>query len=195
MVENKAIKKIDSIITVALVIATTSTIILGGVVFHGSAYASNISDSKELEVEYERKVVETTKENFVVEDPSVDIGVSEYGATADNTELIPLGEFKITAFTAGYESTGKTPDHPAYGITASGKKVKENHTIASDWDMLPPGTVVYIQDVGIRTVEDRGGKVKGNHIDLYIPALNEALDWGVQYRDVWLVKYKEGYQE
>jgi hypothetical protein len=41
-----------------------------------------------------------------------------------------MGEFKITAYTAGPESTGKRPGDPEYGITASGEKVEEWITIA-----------------------------------------------------------------
>ena len=101
----------------------------------------------------------------------------------------PLGRFKITAYTAGYESCGKLPDDPLYGITATGKRVRENHTIASDWDVLPPGTKVRIEGLThIYTVEDRGGAVRGKHIDLYIEDLDEALQWGVREREVYLVE-------
>lgn len=187
MQESRKIKKIDFIVTIALIIATIITLITGGVVVHGSVYASNISNYENMDVNSKGEITETTEKNIVMEDPSFDIHPSEPDTTDTTEKFIPLGEFKITAFTAGYESTGKTPDHPAYGITASGEKVKENHTIASDWDVLPPGTVVYIQDIGIRTIEDKGGKVKGNHIDLYIKELEEALEWGVQYKEVWIV--------
>jgi len=99
-----------------------------------------------------------------------------------------MGLFKITAYTAGPESTGKRPGDPAYGITASGAKVRPEHTIAADWDVLPPGTKVYIEGVGERTVTDKGGAVKEKHIDLYIPELEDALNWGVRHREVWIIK-------
>lgn len=99
-----------------------------------------------------------------------------------------LGHFKITAYTAGFESCGKPPDDPLYGITATGTRVKENHTIASDWNFLPPGTKVAIEGIPhIFTVEDCGGAVKGKHIDIYIESLEEALEWGVRDREVWLI--------
>jgi 3D (Asp-Asp-Asp) domain-containing protein len=101
----------------------------------------------------------------------------------------PIGEFKITAYTAGYESCGKLPDHPLYGITATGTEVKENQTIASDWEVLPPGTRVYIDGFDtVFTVEDRGGAVIGRHIDIYMEDLDDALKWGVREREVWLVE-------
>lgn len=100
-----------------------------------------------------------------------------------------IGEFVITAYTAGYESTGKYPDDPLYGITASGKIVKENHTIAADWTVFPVGTKVYIEDVSVRVVEDRGSAIKGKKLDLYIPKLENALEWGVRSRDVYVIKW------
>lgn len=107
----------------------------------------------------------------------------------DITPPKPLGEFKITAYTAGFESCGKLPDDPLYGITATGNKVRENHTIASDWDVLEPGTKVMIDGFdNIFVVEDRGGAVKGNHIDVYMEDLDEALEWGVREREVWIVE-------
>lgn len=97
--------------------------------------------------------------------------------------------FKITAYTAGAESTGKSPGHPAYGITASGVKVRENHTIAADWTILPPGTTLKIEGLPhIYTVEDRGSAIKGNRLDIYIADLEAALKWGVQERKVIILE-------
>ncbi len=95
--------------------------------------------------------------------------------------------FKITAYTAGYESTGKRPGHPDYGKTASGAMVKLNHTIAADWKVLPKGTVVRIEGLNYQyVVEDKGGGVNGKHIDLYVATESEAKEWGVKRRKVWV---------
>lgn len=109
----------------------------------------------------------------------------------DNNNLFDtVGQtYKITAYTAGPESTGKYPGDPGYGITCCGKEVQENHTIAADLSLLPLGTKVLIEGIdAVFTVEDCGGAVKGNHIDIYIPKLNNALDWGVQYRRVIILE-------
>jgi len=104
--------------------------------------------------------------------------------------LESLGNFKITMYTAGFESCGKYPDDPEYGITRSGARVQENHTIASDWAVLPEGTRVMIEGFGntIYTVEDIGGLVNGKHIDIYVLNLERANRWGLKKREVWLVK-------
>jgi 3D (Asp-Asp-Asp) domain-containing protein len=96
--------------------------------------------------------------------------------------------FKITAYTAGPESCGKRPTDALYGITATGTTVTEGVTVASDWRVLPPGTVVFIDGVGLRTVEDKGGKVKGYHIDVYMNRLKDARNWGKQYRNIWILE-------
>lgn len=99
------------------------------------------------------------------------------------------GTFTVTAYTAGPESTGKRPGDPAYGITASGAEVEEGRTIAADWKVLPPGTRVYIEDVGERVVEDKGGAIKGQKIDLYIADLDEALEWGRQEKALYVIEW------
>lgn len=98
-------------------------------------------------------------------------------------------DFVITAYTAGPESTGKKPGDIGYGITASGTVVKENHTVAADWNILPPGTQIEIEGLPyIYTVEDRGGAIKGNRIDLYVADLDDAIRWGKQIRKVRIIE-------
>lgn len=85
--------------------------------------------------------------------------------------------YEITAYTAGYESTGKNPGDPYYGVTASGVTVEEGTTIACPPE-LDFGTVVEIEVVGKRICQDRGGAIKGKRLDLYMEDLSEALDFG-----------------
>lgn len=94
-----------------------------------------------------------------------------------------LGEYTVTAFTAGAESTGKSPGHPLYGVTASGKKVKEGITIACP-PQIELGTKLHIEGIGVRTCEDRGGAIKGQKLDLYIASLPAAQSFGKQRKEV-----------
>lgn len=91
-----------------------------------------------------------------------------------------LGAFTLTAYTAGPESTGKRPGHPAYGITASGVHVEEGKTIAVDPRIIPMGSLVFIEGIGYRVAQDVGGAIKGKRIDVYIADLEEALKFGVK---------------
>lgn len=51
-------------------------------------------------------------------------------------------------------------------------------TIAADTDVLPMGTRIYIPGYGVGVVEDRGGAIVGNKLDLYMDSRTEALQWG-----------------
>ncbi|SDB98681.1 3D (Asp-Asp-Asp) domain-containing protein [Paenibacillus sp. UNCCL117] len=86
----------------------------------------------------------------------------------------------LTAYTAGVESTGKSPSHPQYGITYSGSKAEEGRTIAVDPKIIPIGTTVFIDGIGIRKAEDTGSAIRGARIDVFMQDVNEALQFGVK---------------
>ena len=72
------------------------------------------------------------------------------------------------------------------GITASGVKAIEGITVAMDKSM-PFGTKIYIDGVGERIVQDRGGAIKGNRIDLYFDDHQSALNFGRQIKEVTIL--------
>jgi uncharacterized protein YabE (DUF348 family)/3D (Asp-Asp-Asp) domain-containing protein len=89
-----------------------------------------------------------------------------------------LKNVSLTAYTAGFESTGKDPDHPQYGITYTGTTVMEGRTIAVDPDVIPLGWWVYIDGFGFRRAEDVGSAIKGKKIDIYFESLAYANKFG-----------------
>ena len=70
---------------------------------------------------------------------------------------------RVTAYTAA--SSGKAPDHPAYGITASGLKAGTG-IVAVDPRVVPFRSWVYVPGYGTGFAGDTGGGVKGRWIDL-----------------------------
>lgn len=82
--------------------------------------------------------------------------------------------FDATAYDDCYSCCGKSD-----GITASGVKATANHTIAA-----PPeyefGQIIEIKGIKY-VVEDRGGSIKGNHIDIFFDTHEEACTFGRQY--------------
>ncbi len=88
--------------------------------------------------------------------------------------VYPKGKFTInaSAYTAAADECGKSD-----GITASGLKVKEKETIACP-PQFPMGTKIRISDMGIYICQDRGGAIKGNHIDIYMETKKEAFAFG-----------------
>lgn len=100
-----------------------------------------------------------------------------------------------TGYTAGYESTGKTPSHPSYGITYSGVPVKRDlySTIAADPNVFPIGTILFIPGYGYGVVADTGSAIKGNKIDLYYETVEDVYKkWGKKEVDVYLIKRGNG---
>ena len=92
------------------------------------------------------------------------------------------GEFEITYYCPCTKCCGKTD-----GITASGTLAIEGQTVAADWAVLEPGTEIYIEGIGYRTVEDKGGAIQGNRIDVYMDSHAAALEAGRHMTDVWIV--------
>lgn len=63
------------------------------------------------------------------------------------------------------------------GVTASGTQARRG-TIAADTKRYPFGTIMYVEGYGFCRVEDRGGAVKGDHIDLFFNTHKSAGNWG-----------------
>ena len=104
-------------------------------------------------------------------------------------------EVTATGYTAGHESTGKTKEDPAYGITFSGVPVTRDlySTIAADPDVFPIGTVMYIPDYGFGVVADTGSAIKGHKIDLYYETVDDVYDnWGKQDTKVYIIEEGNG---
>lgn len=104
-------------------------------------------------------------------------------------------EVTATGYTAGYESTGKTPEHPAYGITFSGVNVTRDlySTIAADLSVFPLGTILFIPGYGYGVVADIGGAIEGDELDLYFSTVEDVYDqWGKRTLQVYVIKEGEG---
>ena len=92
-----------------------------------------------------------------------------------------IGQFVLTGYCPCAICCGKTN-----GITACGTLATANHTIAAD-SRFAFGTQMIINGV-LYTVEDRGGAIKGNRIDIFFPSHQEALNFGRQTADVFVVQ-------
>ena len=85
----------------------------------------------------------------------------------------PLGRFKLTAY-SGPQLGQPEP------ITATGTAARAGRTVAVDPKVIPLGSKIYIEGLGERIAEDTGGGVKGNHIDVYLGSVPQAVRFGVQ---------------
>jgi len=73
------------------------------------------------------------------------------------------------------------------GQTASGTKARPG-TIAADTSLYPFGTVMFIPGYGYGRVEDRGGAIQGERLDLFFKRHRDAEAWGRKRQTVkvWL---------
>lgn len=75
-------------------------------------------------------------------------------------KMVYAGDFYITGYDLCYSCCGKTD-----GITASGVYATVGRTIAASSEFAF-GTRLYIEGIGERVVEDRGGAIGGGRIDV-----------------------------
>lgn len=88
--------------------------------------------------------------------------------------------YKITAYCPCSKCCGKST-----GRTASGTRATAGRTVAAS-GKFAFGTKLNIGG-HIYTVEDRGGAINGNKIDIFVNSHAEALQWGVRYLPVSVV--------
>jgi len=119
------------------------------------------------------------------------------------------GEASFTANVSAYclckKCCGKDVNHPAFGITASGYKVKlgDGNKLVAAARNVPFGTMLLIPGYNNNKpvpVFDRGGAIKDNKIDLLFNDSNdlsinhkEALKWGRQVLTVKTISNKQSY--
>jgi 3D (Asp-Asp-Asp) domain-containing protein len=83
----------------------------------------------------------------------------------------------------------------AYSVEGTGASGKWSHpgTVAADRNVLPLNTRIRIYGAGRYsgdyTVEDTGGKVDGQRLDVYMPSRAEAKKFGRQRVKVVVLKY------
>jgi 3D (Asp-Asp-Asp) domain-containing protein len=160
-----------------------------------TAYANVPEDGYETEAEISEAQAETeceeplTEETNDTEDTEKD-AVTEETQTADLEEpavpteemqLVSLGIFKTTAYCPCKGCSEGWGRHTSTGTVATAGR-----TIAVDPKIIPYGTRLLINGT-IYTAEDKGGGVRGNHVDIFYDTHEEAKAHGTQNADVFLV--------
>ena len=88
------------------------------------------------------------------------------------------------------DTCGKEQGDPGYGITASGFPTVEGLTCAVDNNVIPRYADVFVQfaDGTIRQYWATDCGVRGNHIDIFEPDYDTAIQNGCQSLTVWWIK-------
>lgn len=119
------------------------------------------------------KVIET---RHIVDEPKIAPPVKK---------TIPLGMCMLTAYCK--ENYPHICNNGDSTYTATGTVPTVGRTVAVDPSVIPYGSEVIINE-HTYIAEDCGGAVKGNRIDILFETHKEALQFGVQYAEVHVVK-------
>lgn len=138
--------------------------------------------SRASTISSEKVVVEAIQPTEAVGKKSPSQAVVEPVAQEVETSIISgqTHTFQATSYDLSINSCGKGLNHPQYGVTRSGYSLKgmsrtEAMSIAVDPNVIPLGTVVYVEFsepyehfTGHYTARDTGGAIKGKIIDVFM---------------------------
>ena len=119
----------------------------------------------------------------VIEDKKVDVIEKDFA-------FVDSFVADVTAYTLFPSECGnKFPGQKGYGITASGKYVVEGTTIATS-SKYKFGTKIRLE--GFKStfvVQDRGGDIKGDRIDVFMNNRSQAFKFGRKKLKAYIVEY------
>lgn len=137
-------------------------------------------------IELDNETIEKIKEDDEI---TIETENNKDGDTNQAAQPVSLGVFKLTAYCQCEKCCGiwayNRPNGVVYG--AIGEELKECYSIAVDPNVIPYRTEVIINGHTYRA-QDCGGGIKGNEIDIYFKSHDDALEFGVQYAEVFIKK-------
>ena len=149
-------------------------------------YAAEQQNVRAQEERAEIRAYASTQAVCVVEVPTME------AVPEEEPENISLGEFKLTAYCScerccGQWALNRPVDEEGHQIVigASGEQLIEGVSIAVDEEIIPYGTTVVINGREY-IAHDCGGAIKENRIDVYMASHEAALEFGVQYAEVFM---------
>lgn len=138
-----------------------------------------------------KRIIETDKQPIekTIEENNITIETEtdKDGDTNQAIEPVSLGNFKLTGYCKCSLCCGKWANNRPNGVVygAIGEELKEGYSIAVDPTVIPYRTEVIINGHTYKA-QDCGGAIKGNRIDVYFEDHNDALEFGVQYAEVFV---------
>lgn len=152
-----------------------------------SETTSNTDNTEKNDVNKVKQMKEKKNNDSEKTEDELTININE-------NEQVSLGIFKLTAYCSCEKCCGKyAKNRPVdeYGnpivYGSSGNVLEAGVSIAVDTKMIPYETKVIIDGYEY-IAHDTGGAIKGNKIDIYFDNHQAALDFGVQYEEVFVIK-------
>ena len=137
--------------------------------------------------------IPATEYAYITDEQLAEIEAQEAQSIEDAllAQATRIDNVTVTHYCICQKCCGKSPDHPAYGITASGRYATPYVSVAVDPSVIPLGSDVLV-DYGDGVIEyyradDTGSGVGGKHIDLCVSDHQEARNLGVRTATVYVV--------
>ena len=144
----------------------------------------------EWKAEYD---IPATEYAYITDEQLAEIEAQEAQSVEDAllASATRIDNVTVTHYCICQKCCGKSPDHPAYGITASGRYATPYVSVAVDPSVIPLGSDVLV-DYGDGVIQyyradDTGSGVGGKHIDLCVSGHQEARNLGVRTATVYVV--------
>ena len=134
-------------------------------------YRIKYQNEEEIEKEEISSKILKEPKNKIIEVQTRQVTSRSNTSRTSGGQTISSGTYIVTAYCSCSKCCGKTN-----GMTASGTKATAGRTVAAPSNFAF-GTKLKINGK-IYVVEDRGGAIQGNRIDIYMSSHTQALAWG-----------------
>ncbi len=132
----------------------------------------------------EENITLSVKEDSAKEMNTTTIDMATISDAMKNDNINYLGNFKVTAYCGCEQCCGVYAQNRDIVTGAIGEPLINNYSIAVDPNIIPYYSTVYINGQAY-VAHDTGGAIKGNRIDIYFENHQDAVNFGVQYLDVY----------
>ena len=145
--------------------------------------------------ETKRNATSNSKEN-ISSNVANEVPVSAKNSGGLASKVKNMTPIKKTLNTSAYTAStcGKSPSSPSYGITSSGARASAWYTVAAGKG-YPIGTIIYIPyfankpNGGWFVVQDRGGAISNNKLDVYMNTYNECIKFGRRNLECYIYEF------
>ena len=138
------------------------------------------------EVQIEDEWIEEMEDiiRWRIDDVEEEIYIEEVDAeiVQKKPDSTSLGQFRLTAYCACEKCCFEFAD----GITASGTVATEGRTVAVDPSIIPYGTVLIINGHEYIAEDCSVNYIHGNEIDIFFNSHDAALEFGIQYAEIFI---------